>query len=500
MSSTRARALMMVFLFPMVFSCRTNEPVSQPVTDMPFNLVADRGFDSNGFPLNPRWKIQDSPQILPDPTDLCGAFPVGFPNGNPQCTEDEVTVDGPSGLLRKLICSLSGGKNFKGHINWGPATFTGPVNWTKVALDGDYNWDMVTLDNRIRTSNRETLHTEARGGETVKRFQSTWWRGFRRLSHEEKLALMRNRTAVISGLLNLDNVHGAYSELHPIYALAVRTDRKPDEDTGFYIDTWVMFLRSWGDQGFCSGKQHYLMNLPPAPCQEGDDEKDCVWIAVDLPLEHAKEASVGTVDFRARGQVRGPIVDRTSSTVTVRFALAKIDPENPPRKKRRPLVDGEIQLHWRPESGYAPPMGEESVFSPDEELEVGGTEVLLEFLEGYASRESREALQEALDVSDVDVESRVLAESSDLREIPLREDREDEARPAVESTESVRDQRVEAARLRRICEGARNLSIQDDSSSKARKVGIDPTSLERLVNECLDAGFITDAETGSRQN
>ena len=68
----------------------------------------------------------------------------------------------------------------------------------------------------------------------------------------------------MTGLFGLDAEHESYTELHPVYALAIRSDcaTQPDSN-GVYRDTWMIFIRNWGSEGFCSGWDTYhRLNLP----------------------------------------------------------------------------------------------------------------------------------------------------------------------------------------------------------------------------------------------
>jgi hypothetical protein len=61
--------------------------------------------------------------------------------------------------------------------------------------------------------------------------------------------------AVVTGLLGLDCGHSSCSsELHPAYLMAVNMDNSNPAN-----DTWAVFARNWGDEGYCSSNQH---NLP----------------------------------------------------------------------------------------------------------------------------------------------------------------------------------------------------------------------------------------------
>jgi hypothetical protein len=55
--------------------------------------------------------------------------------------------------------------------------------------------------------------------------------------------------AIVIGMFGLDSEHGAYSELHPVYGLAIRTN----SDAGHVgTDDWVFLVRNWGNEGYCA--------------------------------------------------------------------------------------------------------------------------------------------------------------------------------------------------------------------------------------------------------
>jgi hypothetical protein len=54
----------------------------------------------------------------------------------------------------------------------------------------------------------------------------------------------------VYGLFGLDCEHGCRSEYHPAYAVAIQLNGAPDKNT------WAIFARNWGDEGFCSHLDH----------------------------------------------------------------------------------------------------------------------------------------------------------------------------------------------------------------------------------------------------
>ena len=67
---------------------------------------------------------------------------------------------------------------------------------------------------------------------------------------------VNGKYAIVSGLFGLDCAHDCSSELHPVYAMAIRVKDDPSDEV------WEIFVRRRGDEGFCSQHQHLLENLP----------------------------------------------------------------------------------------------------------------------------------------------------------------------------------------------------------------------------------------------
>ena len=72
-----------------------------PPAPKPLDVVADRGFDFNGIPLNPRWGYQRQGQQLADARQLCPDVFLGPGRVNPNCTSQRPAFDG-SGIGASL--------------------------------------------------------------------------------------------------------------------------------------------------------------------------------------------------------------------------------------------------------------------------------------------------------------------------------------------------------------------------------------------------------------
>lgn len=345
------------------------------------NLVADSRDprDDNGLFLNPSWKVQhqaglqaDQPFHVPDPEELCGGFPIWTQRtkstGRPQCTTDATKIDQPD-FWHKVICNLEpvGGLfkrkfrfgKFHGHVNWWPVTYEGVLTWKGRSGsypfgDDDYNLELDPLlesegdpTRLVRrrnglTANRKTLHVEFHGDEVIRPFNDPAWTDLHRVFTG---ADGPERYAIVTGLFGLDAEHESYTELHPVYALAIRTGcaRQPDAE-GVYRDTWMIFVRNWGSEGFCSGWDTYhKLNLPqgvytfrfrlPGATSAGFVEEETVFLA-------DRDGGIGPhVEL-------DPGPDGSRSAALVRFQLPIEDPGRP-GIQRPSRLHGTLVLAWK---------------------------------------------------------------------------------------------------------------------------------------------------------
>lgn len=219
----------------------------------PFDLVSTSS-DPNGLLLNPFWSVQVSnPGTLADPA-ACGGRPWVAP-----CTSQQTWID------NSWKCSASG--LLGGHANWMAATYSGHVFWNSHSAPGaddDYNIDLHRDDHAGLTAGAErssslgdapVLHMEFDSDETIDHFHTSWWKAFHQAVDNSKAAAQSKidgKFAIAIGLLGLDYAHGGGTELHPIYALAIR-----DQDS-LTEDRWAIFARNWGNEFYCSsGSEHW---------------------------------------------------------------------------------------------------------------------------------------------------------------------------------------------------------------------------------------------------
>jgi hypothetical protein len=356
-----------------------------------FDLVAQNfdpaapQYDANQLLLNPQWGWQqnnprdpaDPLKHYPDPfdTDLCPDHDFK------SCTSTKTDID-KAGACTFLVCGFcppsqigfcpKPGTRVRGHVNWVAATYTGTNCWNNVSFpDMDYTLNFIpdgraglTFRNHpnqnvrgpggVPATPKEPLaiHTEFDSRATVKGFNTPRWKELRGLvdpcetdadcDKEVIRKVLDGRRAVVLGLVGLDSEHTGYSELHPVYVLAVEVEPNPDDNV------WLVFARNRGTQGFCGQEDH------PLPFDE-----------VKLLIPKPPGAQLGGVEFAAgtqfstnlEGSCPAPadfrfFGDTTFSNhegVLVNFRLPqRLDLPEP---FVGPLVEGEIHLKWIPQTG-----------------------------------------------------------------------------------------------------------------------------------------------------
>jgi hypothetical protein len=124
-----------------------------------------------------------------------------------------------------------------------------------------------------------TLGIEFDSDETIDHFTTRWWKRFHStvddFGTDEGVSrdcfngnptacnaasalfnMISGKFAIVTGLMGMDTAHGIYPEIHPAFAMAIRVNDDPSDET------WEIFVRRSGDEGFCSSNLHILDNLP----------------------------------------------------------------------------------------------------------------------------------------------------------------------------------------------------------------------------------------------
>lgn len=294
-------------------------PVPDPMRPRPEGSVPPKGlawdvipnlghdqraqFDDNLFFFNPRWQWQEPGGAMPafstslssqmvtfddadssifDSIGACGAV-CGAACG-PFCALTCGAVCGATiGDYKQFICGMGGGPR-TGHANWFDGTLQGNIFWTHhdggLKGDDDYNVKittpqitdaqgndvlaLVTPDDDVEPAlppgTIKLIKGEFDSDETVDYDEFDlvpWWRDFHAAvdnGDDAAKAKINNHFTVMTGLIGLDLVHGTQSEIHPVHALAIRQTVAPNAGD----DAWSIFVRNFGDEGYCSSHQHYL--------------------------------------------------------------------------------------------------------------------------------------------------------------------------------------------------------------------------------------------------
>jgi uncharacterized protein with LGFP repeats len=217
------------------------------------DLVWD-SVDENGIPLNPKWGWQSernygAQDYYPDAFALTKGDFGGY-------THQELSMD-------------YGGRHFfcGPHINWSiPVTYEGFLRFDEHSIDDDYNFFFFTPEGAGATIRPQlgAILAEFDSDETIDHFHAPWWDFFHKIVDLSFLVkpnahdLVAGNWAIITALWGLDCEHGCYSELHPVWAMALNVKYDVNEDV------WAMFVRNWGNEGWCGTDQHFVKDLPLA--------------------------------------------------------------------------------------------------------------------------------------------------------------------------------------------------------------------------------------------
>ena len=289
--------------------------------------------DDNLILFNPMWGRQITNRgELPD-TSQCGG---GSPYSSP-CTTQPTTEDNGT------LCSLHGND---GHHNWAAGTYEGTIFWNDKSCDvcdDDYNFRLVrqddagmTTQNKVKAeAMRKSMKLEFSSDETIDHFETPWWNSFHEAVDRDGFssanAMITNASgnpgafAIVTGLISLDCPHSCASELHPVWAMAIRVKDDPSDET------WAIFVRRFGDEGFCSDEQHYLDDL------QGDTYN------FRLPWRQGASSvgvSPATVFESELGQATAGMSVAQNQGVLISFTMPV------PQSGEGEMVDGELHLKW----------------------------------------------------------------------------------------------------------------------------------------------------------
>jgi hypothetical protein len=243
------------------------------------DLLSDT-VDPNNLPLNPWWAYEkgigrpSGGPPHPDPEVQCGLryidpdnVDLGINLSGNQCTTQAPSVNQGSGLNGELCRSSAENGVLAGHLNWFISTYTGKIEWQdysgpEISVshptqhgDDDYNFTLAPDSGTgLTTSRPNWIGLEFDSDEVVDRIDKGWWNDFHKLvdtydGTDGGAALsIKDDPAIAIGVMGLDSEHGAYTELHPVYGLAIRINTNNTPVT----DDWVFLARNFGNEGYCS--------------------------------------------------------------------------------------------------------------------------------------------------------------------------------------------------------------------------------------------------------
>lgn len=263
----------------------------------------------NNIPRNPQWARQLYDHQLPDAPLECDSSLWSYNASDwNRCTHDPVWTNHDK---------CGGG----GHVNWNRVTYEGKIQWeghTPPGRDDDYNIRIRRDDKALFTaSNPDSVGMEFDSDETIDPFSEIhlWWKTLRSDVDDGKPnpGNMNDRQAMVIGLVGLDYEHSSFSELHPLYVLAIN-----------YEDLkWSFFVRNWGNEGYCS---------------EGKNPWDVTSIKVILSNPTAADGFV----------TKSAVFGTTGTAISSAFAPGEgiiLDVQLPAPAKEG-FVVGDVEVQW----------------------------------------------------------------------------------------------------------------------------------------------------------
>ena len=254
-------------------------PTGSSSPNKAMDLLSDT-VDPNNLPLNPWWAYEKGVgrsaggPAHPDPDIQCGLRYIdpdnvdsGINLSGSQCTTQSPSVNQGSGLNGELCRNAAVNGVLAGHLNWFVSTYTGKIEWQdysgpEISVshptqhgDDDYNFTLAPDSGTGLTNSRPNwIGLEFDSDEVVDRIDKGWWSDFHKLidtydgTDGGASLSIKDDPAIAIGVMGLDSEHGAYTELHPVYGLAIRINTNNTPTT----DDWVFLARNFGNEGYCS--------------------------------------------------------------------------------------------------------------------------------------------------------------------------------------------------------------------------------------------------------
>ena len=336
-------------------ACGEKEPPPATTTgeDVPRVDLLKESEDPNGFALNPRWRSSAPPDILAECNPRAGAD-SGFVFRTPSCTSQDTLISlnrRPREGVIKQFCGFDDSTSVRGHLNWFPVTYRGVLRWRDfqggIFLDQDVDLDLFSLEGRGLTAGNalsKAIELEFNSTEVFDRFRNNQWpagewkpilsalrslaRGGRREYMDSLAARLDGALTMATGLYGLDGVHSYHAELHPLWALAVRTSGLQAREK------WILMVRNMGDEGMCATEQRL-----PLPLGQNT-------FSFLLPLRAGADTlrAVGGFARYPGGTSVAPSVTMTPAGVVVSVAVPPAG--SPPDKANSAVLFGELELRW----------------------------------------------------------------------------------------------------------------------------------------------------------
>jgi hypothetical protein len=225
------------------------------------------------------------------------------------------------------------------HVNWKQ-----PVTYEGYLVGGKYDQDDKDLNFYLyppegagasKTSHLGGLKVEFSRLETIDLLSSTspWWTSNKSkfLSENTLDQIIDSTYAIVTAMYGYDCAHECHSELHSAWTMAARVKDNPKDDT------YAIFARNWGNEGFCSDHIFHLY-LP----KEGNQ----FIYKFLLPWRPGAESVTFKSIFNQKDGVTLDITPVSQKGVIVSFGF--------PSPDIRPFIIGELHLVWNYPSGLSP--------------------------------------------------------------------------------------------------------------------------------------------------
>src|SRR5579872_3354458 len=139
--------------------------------------------------------------------------------------------------------------------------------------------------------------------------------------------MIDGKQAIVIGLMGLDQEHDGHSEIHPVFVLAIHVSDDP------YDDTWAIFARTQGNEGWCSSEMHFA-----------NFTDDTVILQLPRPTSVAATIvpTVGTKTqfFGSTSNVTVDVSPGANQDTYITFHL------RPPSRDDGIYADGELHMNW----------------------------------------------------------------------------------------------------------------------------------------------------------